>query len=47
MDRLVVDASVAIKWVVEEEGSEAAAGLLDGPGLMAPDLLMPECANIL
>ena len=47
MDRLVVDASVAIKWVVEEEGSEAAAGLLDGSTLAAPDFLIPECANIL
>lgn len=47
MSPLVVDASVAIKWVVEEEGSQAAAMLLDGPGLAAPDLLMPECANIL
>lgn len=44
---LVVDASVAIKWVVEEEGSEAAVGLLDGPALAAPDLLMPKYANIL
>ena len=47
MARLVVDASVAIKWVVEEAGSEAAVGLLDGFTLSAPDLLMPECANIL
>ena len=48
MPRLVVDASVAIKWVVEEEGSEAATTLLYARhDLCAPDLLMPECANIL
>ena len=47
MTRLVVDASVAIKWVVEEAGSKVAVGLLGGPALSAPDLLMPECANIL
>jgi predicted nucleic acid-binding protein len=44
---LVIDASVVIKWVVEEAGSEAAVRLIDGPTLSAPDLLMPECANIL
>ncbi len=42
----MVDASVAIKWFVDEGGSEAAAALLDRP-LAAPDLLGPECANIL
>ncbi len=42
----MVDASVAVKWFVDEEGSEAAAALLDRP-LAAPDLLCPECANIL
>lgn len=28
-ERLVIDASVAVKWVVEEEHSEAAARLID------------------
>jgi len=45
-ERLVVDASVAIKWVVAEEGAERAIALLDY-GLIAPDLLFAECANIL
>ncbi len=45
---LVIDASVAIKWVVGEPGSEAAVRLInEGARLSAPDLLMPECANIL
>jgi predicted nucleic acid-binding protein len=42
----VVDASVAIKWFVDEPDSQRAAGLLRHP-LSAPDLLAPECANIL
>lgn len=47
MTAYVVDASVVIKWVVDEPGSEAAIRLIDGPTLSAPDLLMSECANIL
>jgi predicted nucleic acid-binding protein len=42
----VVDASVAIKWFVDEPASTQAAGLLRHP-LSAPDLLAPECANVL
>lgn len=47
MSGVVIDASVAIKWVVDEEGSDDAVRLIDGPALSAPDLLMSECANIL
>ena len=43
---LVVDASVALKWVVEEEGSEAALAL-KGRDLAAPSLLRVEAANAL
>ncbi|MDX2221799.1 MAG: type II toxin-antitoxin system VapC family toxin [Rhodospirillaceae bacterium] len=46
MTELVVDASVAIKWVVEESGSTAAIRLFEHK-LIAPDLLISECANIL
>ncbi len=42
----MVDASVAIKWVVEEPGT-AEALALRRYRLSAPDLLIPECANIL
>jgi predicted nucleic acid-binding protein len=45
--RAVIDASIAIKWVIGEAGSVAALSLLDNRRLVAPDLLMPECANIL
>jgi predicted nucleic acid-binding protein len=43
----VVDASVALKWVIDEDGSEAAGALLLEEPLAAPDLLMVECANVL
>ena len=46
MRRLVIDASVAIKWVVEEPGT-AEALALRRHRLLSPDLLIPECANIL
>jgi predicted nucleic acid-binding protein len=44
---VIVDASVALKWVIEEEGSEAAGALLLEEPLAAPDLLIVECANVL
>lgn len=43
----VIDASVALKWVLQEEGSDAAAALLDGRPLFAPGLLRIEVANAL
>jgi predicted nucleic acid-binding protein len=43
---LVVDASVALKFVTAEPGIEAAAELLKAPDpLIAPDWLLVECAN--
>lgn len=47
MSALVVDASVAMKWVVEEPGTPEALALLRQVRLTAPDLLTAECANIL
>ena len=44
---VVVDASVAIKWVLAEDGSEAAKRLVANEVLAAPDLLFVECANVL
>jgi len=44
---IIVDASVALKWVIEEDGSEEAGALLLGEPLAAPDLLVVECANVL
>jgi predicted nucleic acid-binding protein len=42
----VIDASVAVKWVVEEDGTDAAVALL-AHNLFAPDFMLVECANIL
>ncbi len=41
----VVDASVALKWVLDETGSSWARALPDTAGLIAPALLWTECAN--
>jgi predicted nucleic acid-binding protein len=44
----VVDASVVIKWFVDEVHAEAARRLQDDQyELFTPDLLWPECGNIL
>jgi predicted nucleic acid-binding protein len=47
VNALVIDASIAVKWVVEEEGTAAALSLRKRARLIAPDLLISECANIL
>jgi predicted nucleic acid-binding protein len=44
---VVIDASVALKWVIEEDDSAAALALLLGEPLAAPDFLAIECANVL
>ena len=47
METLIIDASIAIKWVVEEEGTEQALRLRGRYYFAAPDLIVAECANIL
>ena len=47
MNTLVIDASIAIKWVVEEDGTAEALTLRRHVKLIAPELLTAECANIL
>lgn len=48
MTRLVVDASVAIKWFLDEPASPAARALLEGESeLSAPDLLYAEIGSVL
>jgi predicted nucleic acid-binding protein len=44
---LVVDASVALKWVLPEADSEIALGLVGRQRLIAPDLLAVEAGNAL
>jgi len=42
----VVDASVAVKWFVEEQRSTAARAVLEsGQPIIAPDLIIPESSN--
>ena len=44
----VVAAGVVIKWFIDEVHAEAARHLrADHYDLLAPDLLWPECGNIL
>ena len=44
---VVIDASVPLKWIIDEEGSEAARELLiEGP-LAAHEAMSVECANVL
>jgi predicted nucleic acid-binding protein len=47
--RLVVDASVAAKWLLPEPGSDAASALLEGDDveLHAPELWTAELTNVL
>lgn len=42
----VVDASVAVKWLAPERGSEQAAALMRQP-VVAPETLVPECLGAL
>lgn len=43
----VVDASVAVKWLINEDKTAAAVRLLDEGPLIAPELLWTEVANAL
>jgi predicted nucleic acid-binding protein len=46
--QLVIDASVAIKWLIPEADSEFALAVLEqGFSLAAPDLLLSEIGNVL
>lgn len=47
MTTLVIDASIALKWVVEEEGTSEALILRRRAKAIAPDILPAECANVL
>lgn len=47
MNTVVIGASIAIKWVIEEDGTAQALALRQRARVMAPELLVAECANIL
>ncbi|HIJ62590.1 MAG TPA: type II toxin-antitoxin system VapC family toxin [Rhodospirillaceae bacterium] len=44
---LVVDASIGVKWVVDEHDSDDAAALIAGRRLIVPGLFWVETANVL
>ena len=44
---LVVDASIAAKWFVEEDGRKQALRVLDLSDREAPDLIVAEVANVI
>lgn len=44
---LVVDASVAIKWLIPEDDSDEALQFAKEHRLIAPQLIYAECANII
>lgn len=45
MNTLVIDASVALKWVLAEPDAQAALFIRRRYHLIAPELLLLECAN--
>jgi predicted nucleic acid-binding protein len=47
LKHLVVDASVAAKWVLHEADSDAARSIVEHAQLMAPDLLWAELGSLL
>ena len=47
MSRLVIDASVAVKLLVDEDGAALATFVYRTFDLLAPGLLLAECSNIL
>jgi predicted nucleic acid-binding protein len=47
MTGFVIDASVALKWVISEDGTAQALSFLPGGSLSAPELIVAQCANIL
>jgi predicted nucleic acid-binding protein len=44
---VVIDASVGIKWSIEEDASDLARELARRESLIVPDLFYVECANVL
>lgn len=43
----MIDASIAIKWVIEEDDTPLALAVRRRSRLIAPELLVAECATIL
>lgn len=43
----VIDSSIALQWVLPEEGREQAYRYVQAGGVVAPDILLVEAANVL
>ena len=44
---MIIDGSVAFKWLIDEPGSEAAVGWIGRTSLLAPKLAISEVGNAL
>lgn len=44
---VIVDACVALKWVLQEQDSDRAIALLASESLASPELFWAECASVL
>jgi predicted nucleic acid-binding protein len=47
VNTFVIDASIAVKWVVDEDGTREALTLRQKANVIAAELLVAECANSL
>jgi predicted nucleic acid-binding protein len=47
VNTFVIDASIAVKWVVDEDGTREALTLRQKAKVIAAELLVAECANSL
>jgi predicted nucleic acid-binding protein len=46
VNTFIIDASIAVKWVVKEDGTPQALALRQTAKLIAPELLVAECATL-
>jgi predicted nucleic acid-binding protein len=44
---IVIDSSIALQWVLPEEGSEKALRYVRADDVVSPDILLVEAANVL
>ena len=47
MPAIVIDSSIALLWVLPEPGVEAALRYVKAEGVISPDILLVETANVL
>ncbi|HVX71973.1 MAG TPA: type II toxin-antitoxin system VapC family toxin [Devosia sp.] len=47
MPVIVIDSSIALQWVLPEPGAEQAYRYVKADGVISPDILLVEAANVL